>query len=68
MSDKPKYTRQEYEKIEGTAIAAMVGLASAGQGYATPELAKRSFDIAESMVAERKKRLGKKPQYSPGDD
>lgn len=68
MSDKPKYTRLEYEEIEGTAIAAMVGLASAGQGFATETLAKRSFDIAEALLAERKARLGKKPEYSHGDN
>lgn len=56
-------TRQDHEDLEGYALAAMVGLLSNGGAGAPAQTALQSFDYAEALLAEKKKRLGDKPGY-----
>lgn len=64
MSTKPKYTREEYDDIEGYAVAATVGLLSRDEAITDmAEVAGAAFDMAEALLAEKKKRLGEKPDH-----
>lgn len=64
--DPATLTREDYEDIEGYAVAAMIGhLSCGGAGHPTA-VARDAFDVAEAMLAEKKKRLGDKPDYTHG--
>lgn len=55
-------TRNEHEEVENYALAAMIGLVSAGS--VPPELiASKAFDIAEAFQQEKLKRIGDKPPF-----
>jgi hypothetical protein len=53
-------TRNEYDDIEGVAIAALLGLLSGGEREL---VASKAFDIAEAFQQEKLKRIGDKPPY-----
>jgi hypothetical protein len=55
-------TRNEHEEVESYALAAMIGLLSAG---AVPPdiIPSKAFDIAEAFQQEKLKRIGEKPPY-----
>lgn len=64
--DPAALTREDYEDIEHYALGAMMGhLSCGGAGHPT-QVAKDAFDVAEAMLAEKKKRLGDKPDYNHG--
>ncbi|WP_458736968.1 hypothetical protein [Pseudomonas chlororaphis] len=55
-------TRNEHEEVESYAIAAMIGLISAG-GVPPELVASKAFDIAETFQQEKLKRIGEKPPF-----
>ncbi|HBN8363703.1 TPA: hypothetical protein L3699_004075 [Pseudomonas aeruginosa] len=57
-------TRNEYDEMEATANVALAGLlAGEGQWVSNPnELVRHAFDIAEAFNAEKKRRLGERPE------
>ncbi|MGZ2785275.1 hypothetical protein AAER32_02370, partial [Pseudomonas aeruginosa] len=58
-------TRNEYDEMEATANVALAGLlAGEGQWVSNPnELVRHAFDIAEAFNAEKKRRLGERPEW-----
>ena len=57
--------RSDYDEIEASAHVAMAGLLAGDEGWATNpgHLAGRAFDIAEAFHAEKKNRIGERPDY-----
>lgn len=61
-------TRQDYDDLEGYAVAAMIGRLSNGGEGSPSQMAVSAFDAAEALLAEKKKRLGKKPKLDYRED
>nr|WP_024308534.1 hypothetical protein [Pseudomonas sp. P818] len=59
-------TRSEYDEMEATANVAMAGLLAGDEGWAAnpQHLAVKAFDIAEAFTAEKKKRIGERPEWN----
>lgn len=57
-------TREDYDDVEGFAAIAFAGLIASGKIFGPEDIAKVAFDHAEALLAEKKKRLGEKPDYS----
>lgn len=55
-------TREDYEDIESYAVAAMIG--NIARFATSTQVAVEAFDVAEAMLAEKKARLGEKPDYT----
>ncbi|MBJ2270720.1 hypothetical protein JFT60_25410 [Pseudomonas sp. MF6772] len=55
-------TRNEHEEVESYALAAMIGLVSAG-ALPAELIPSKAFDIAEAFQQEKLKRIGEKPPY-----
>lgn len=58
-------TRNEYDEIETTATVALAGLLASGcqLGKTLNGLAEHAFEIAEAYNAEKKRRLGERPEW-----
>lgn len=58
-------TRNEYDEMEATANVALAGLLAGDCQLANnpQELVECAFDIAEAFNAEKKRRLGERPQW-----
>lgn len=59
----PELSREDYDDIEGYAVAAMIGALSTGFGTRDDLVAQKAFDVAQAMLAEKKNRLGEKPDH-----
>lgn len=57
-------TREDYDDLEAYAVAAMLGVTSTGYIECPKQLVDKAFDVAEAMLAGKKKRLGDKPDYT----
>jgi hypothetical protein len=55
-------TRNEHDDIEAMALAAMIGLLSAGS-VPKADVSAQAFDIAEAFQQEKLKRIGEKPPF-----
>lgn len=59
-------TRSEYDEMEATANVVMAGLLAGDKAWAGEplHLAEKAFDIAEAFTAEKKKRIGERPEWN----
>lgn len=55
-------TRNEHDDIEAMALAAMIGLLSAGS-VPKADVPAQAFDIAEAFQKEKQARIGEKPPF-----